>query len=250
MHKILLEICCGSLDDAIEAERGGADRVELCAALFLGGLTPSLGTVIEAKSRLRIPVIVMIRPRGGGFCYSETEMAAMERDTSLAIEHGADGIVFGILKPDGAIDMERSRRIRRLIGDRQAVFHRAFDVTPDPFRALDQLIELGITRVLTSGQQDSAPEGAPLIKELIEHTAGRIEILPGGGIKPHLLRQFVEATRCTQIHLTAFKEATDTSTRGRPQVTFGGALYPPEDTFQITDSGLVQQIAGALKGQK
>ncbi len=248
MTSILLEICCGSLDDAIEAERGGAARVELCSALFLGGLTPSLGTVMEAKSRLRIPVIVMVRPRGGGFCYSEAEFAAMERDTALAGEHGADGIVFGILNPDGTIDVARCKRIRHLIGNRQAVFHRAFDVTPDPFRALDQLIDLGMTRVLTSGQEDSAPEGAALIKKLIEYAAGRIEVMPGGGIKPHQIRDFVDATCCTQIHLTAFKTAADTSTHGRPHVTFGGALYPPEDRYPVTDARLVRQIAGELKG--
>jgi copper homeostasis protein len=246
MRKILLEVCCGSLDDALEAERGGADRVELCSALFLGGLTPSLGTVIEAKARLTIPIIVMARPRGAGFCYTEAELAVMKRDTMLAVEHGADGIVFGILNQDGTIDEERCRQIRRLIGDRQAVFHRAFDVTPDPFRALDQLVELGITRVLTSGQEDSVSEGAPLIKRLFDYAGDRIEILPGGGIHPHNLAQVVESTGCKQVHLTAFKTQSDPSTRGRPSVTFGGALYPPEDRYQVTDPQLVQRIVRTL----
>ena len=116
MARVLLEICCGSIDDAIEAEKGGADRVELCSALFLGGLTPSFGTIQEAKRRLRIPVVVMVRPRGGGFAYSEAEMASMERDAKAAVEAGADGIVFGILQADGRIDIARCRRIRQLIG--------------------------------------------------------------------------------------------------------------------------------------
>src|SRR5579863_6467483 len=166
MAQVLLEICCGSIDDAIEAEKGGADRVELCSALFLGGLTPSVGTLQEAKRRLKIPIMVMVRPRGGGFCYTEAEMASMERDTEAAIENGADGVVFGILQSNGTIDVPRCRRIRELIGNRQAVFHRAFDVTPEPFAALDQLVDLGITRVLTSGQKDSVPEGADLIRKL------------------------------------------------------------------------------------
>ena len=250
MRKILLEVCCGSLDDALAAERGGADRVELCSALFLGGLTPSLGTVIEAKAWLKIPIIVMVRPRGAGFCYTEAELAVMERDTMLAVEHGADGIVFGVLNQHGTIDEERCRKIRRLIGDRQAVFHRAFDVTPDPFRALEQLVELGITRVLTSGQEDSVSEGAPLIKRLIEYAGDRIEILPGGGIHPHNLAQVVESTGCKQVHLTAFKTQPDPSTRGRPSVTFGGALYPPEDRFQVTDLRLVERIARTLGEQR
>src|SRR5512146_2356020 len=116
MPNILLEICCGSIDDVFQAERGGADRVELCSALFLGGLTPSLGTLQEAKARLKIPVIAMVRPRGGGFCYTDAEFATMERDTRLALEHGADGVVFGILNRDGTIDLHRTRRIRELIG--------------------------------------------------------------------------------------------------------------------------------------
>ena len=246
-HGILVEICCGSLEDALEAEQGGADRVELCSALFLGGLTPSMGTVIEAKARLKIPVMVMIRPRGGGFCYTEPEMAVMERDTVLAVEQGADGIVFGILNADGSIDEKRSRRLRKLIGDRQAVFHRAFDVTPDPFRALDQLVELGITRVLTSGQEDTVPEGLPLIKRLIEYAGDRIQVLPGGGIKLNSLCQVVEATGSNQVHLTAFKTQADTSVRGRPFVTFGGALYPPEDQYQVGDRRLVERIVSTLK---
>jgi copper homeostasis protein len=244
---ILVEICCGSLDDALEAERGGADRVELCSALFLGGLTPSFGTIVEAKTRLKIPVVVMIRPRGGGFCYTQPEMAVMERDTMLACEQGADGIVFGILNADGTIDVERCRRIRKLIGHRQAVFHRAFDVTPDAFRALDQLVEMGFTRILTSGQEDTVPEGVPLIKRLIEYAGDRIEVLPGGGIKLTSLRQVVEATGSKQVHLTAFKTQLDTSVRGRPFVTFGGALYPPEDQYQVADRSLVERVVSTLR---
>jgi copper homeostasis protein len=247
MQRILLEICCGSLEDALEAEGGGADRVELCSALFLGGLTPSLGTIMEAKARLKIPIVVMIRPRGGGFCYTKSEMAVMERDTVLAAEQGAEGMVFGILNADGGIDEERCRRIRKLIGDRQAVFHRAFDVTPDPFRSLDQLVALGFTRVLTSGQEDTVPEGAHLIKRLIEYAGDRIEILPGGGIKPLSLRQVVESTGCKQVHLTAFKTQSDTSVRGRPFVTFGGALFPPEDQYQVADRYLVERVVRTLK---
>lgn len=141
MKDILLEICCGSIDDAIQSENGGADRVELCSALFLGGLTPSIGTIQETKRRLTIPVMAMVRPRGGGFCYTAAEFATMERDAEAAIHSGAEGIVFGILKEDGRIDQRRTQRMRRIIGKRQAVFHRAFDVTPDPFKALDQLID-------------------------------------------------------------------------------------------------------------
>jgi copper homeostasis protein len=246
MKNILLEICCGSIDDAIEAEKGGADRVELCSALFLGGLTPSIGTIQEVKRRLKIPV--MVRPRGGGFCYSEAEMATMERDAEAAVDRGADGVVFGILRADGRIDAKRTERIRQLIGKRQAVFHRAFDVTPDPFRALEELVDLGITRILTSGQKDSAPEGVALIGELIERAGRRIEILPGGGIRPFNVREVVERTGCRQVHMTAWSTVRDSSTQGRPEVTFGGALHPPEDRYEVTDAKLVRAIGKRLRG--
>jgi copper homeostasis protein len=248
MSKVLLEICCGSLDDAIEAEKGGADRVELCSALFLGGLTPSYGTIAEAKRRLKIPVMVMIRPRGGGFCYSEAEFASMLRDTEAAVELGADGIVFGILDSTGAIDVERSRALCAKAARVQRVFHRAFDVTPDPFVALEQLIELRISRVLTSGQQPTVPEGAHLIRDLITSAAGRIEVLPGGGINEQNLSHVLQQTKCSQVHLTAFKTAQDTSVNTRPEVTFGGALYPPENSYQVTNDTLVARIKQALPG--
>jgi copper homeostasis protein len=247
MARVLLEICCGSIDDAIEAEKGGADRVELCSALFLGGLTPSLGTIQEAKRRLKIPVVVMVRPRAGGFAYSEAEMASIERDVEAAVEAGADGIVFGILQADGRIDLARCRRIRQLIGERQAVFHRAFDVTPDPYEALEQLVDLRITRVLTSGQKDSVPEGVELIRKLIERAGARIEILPGGGIQSWNVKEMIEKTGCRQVHLTAWKMVSDSSTQARQGITFGGALHPAEDRFQMTDAEMVRRLAGMVK---
>lgn len=244
--RIELEICCGSVDDAIAAEEGGASRVELCSALFLGGLTPSMGAILEAKSRLNIPVMGMIRPRPSGFCYSHTEMDVMVRDTESAVQAGVDGIVFGILMEDGTVDVERCRRIRDLTGDRQTVFHRAFDVAPDPFRALDELIEMGITRVLTSGQQSSAPEGADLIKRLIDYSHGRIEILPGGGIRVQTVRALMDKTGCTQVHMTAPRSLCDPSLSGRPAVTFNGQLVPSESSYEMTDSSLVERIVNEI----
>ena len=243
---LLLEICCGSIDDAIQAQRGGAQRVELCSALFLGGLTPSAGTLAEARKRLKIPFMAMVRPRGGGFCYSEAEFATMERDAEHAVAAGAGGIVFGILQANGTIDLVRTRKMLKRIGKAEAVFHRAFDVTPDPFRTLEQLIDLGVTRVLTSGQENTVMEGAALIRDLVERARGRIEILPGGGILPYQVKDVLHATGCRQIHLTAWGTHRDTSTRARPQVTFGGALYPSEEQVQVTDAKQVRDIAGRL----
>ena len=217
--EILIEVCCGSTDDAVEAERGGAGRAELNSSLFFGGLTPSLGSVIEAKKRLSIPVIVMIRPRGGGFCYTDAEMAVMLHDARLAVEHGADGLVFGILNKDGTVDKDRCRQIVELVGRKEAVFHRAFDVTPEPLEALDQLAELGFKRILTSGQAPTVPQGAELIKELIDYAGDRMEILPGAGILPHNVRQIVEQTGAKQVHLAAFEQRFDSSVHNRPNIT-------------------------------
>ena len=244
---IFLEICCGSIDDAIQAQAGGAQRIELCSALFLGGLTPSIGTLQYARQQVTIPIMAMVRPRGGGFSYTEAEFGTMERDSEAMIANGADGLVFGILHEEGTIDLKRTRRLRELAGKKQSVFHRAFDVTPDPFRALDELVDLGISRVLTSGQKNSVPEGADLIRRLIDHAKERIEILPGGGIKPYNIADVIARTGCKQVHLTAFKTVADTSTHQHPSVTFGGALHPPEDSYSMTDASLVRQIAEKLR---
>jgi copper homeostasis protein len=244
--RILIEVCCGSVDDAVEAAAGGAARIELNSSLFFGGLTPSAGTIIEAKKRLDIPVMVMIRPRGGGFCYTEAEMAVMLRDTELAIEHGADGIVFGIFTENGSIDMDRCRKILERAKDKETVFHRAFDVTLDPFEALEQLIELGITRILTSGQKKTVPEGAELIKKLIVQANGRIEILPGGGVRLHNVRSIIEQTGTKQVHLAAFQQKIDRSVHNRPFITFGGSLHPPEDRYDLIDRNVILSVSDLL----
>jgi copper homeostasis protein len=244
---ILLEIVCGSIDDALQAQAGGADRIELCSAMFLGGLTPSLGTLQVARAQLTIPIMAMLRPRSGGFCYTEPEFATMERDAESLLANGADGLVFGVLDSEGNIDVTRTRRLRELTGNKQSVVHRAFDVTPDPMRALDQLIELGITRILTSGQRSSALEGSDLIHRLIDHAAGRIEILPGGGIRLHNLEEVIARTGCDQVHMTAWKSVADTSTHCNSALRFAASGSPPEDSFQMTDAALVRQVAEKLK---
>jgi len=247
---VLLEICCGSLEDALEAEAGGANRVELCSSLFVGGLTPSFGTIVEAKRRLRIPAIVMIRPRGGGFCYTEPEFAAMVADAEAAVAQGIGGLVFGVLTADGVIDRARTQRLRAITGDKDAVFHRAFDVTPDPFRALDELVDLGMTRVLTSGQQDTVPEGLDLIARLVEYAGDRIQVMPGGGIKAFNFDEIVARSGCRQIHVAAFTTRRDDSTHHRPHVTFGGALFPPENEYKVTDKAVVQGLAANLSRRR
>lgn len=246
MGRILLEICTGSINDVLDAEAGGADRVELNSSLLLGGLTPSLGTLIEAKRHLNIPVACMVRPRSGGFCYTPEEMKVMEADVELMVSYGADGIVLGILTPEGAVDVVRTKRLIERIGDKEVVFHRAFDVVPDPFAALDQLVDIGVTRILTSGQENSAYNGADLIRRLIEFAADRIEILPGGGIDRFNLADVVARTGCKQVHLAPLTSLADTSTAARPHVYFGGELRPPENSFSVVDSSEVRGVVDRL----
>ena len=184
MGNILLEVCCGSADDVIEAHRGGADRVELNCDLFHGGLTPTLGSLLVAKRETGMKIIAMVRPREGGFCYTRAEFAAAVEDAKLLLDHGADGLAFGFLHGDGTVDVERTGALAELCRERgkEAVFHRAVDVTPDWRAALDALMGLGVARVLTSGQQASVPLGADTIRQMVEYAAGRMEILPGGGV--------------------------------------------------------------------
>lgn len=245
-RRIKLEICTASAEDCAVAERGGADRVELNCALMLGGLTPSLGALRESRAAIRIPLIVMIRPRAGGFGYSASEFKVMQRDIETALAENADGIAFGILTAQGTIDLERCRQIVKLAAGRQVVFHRAFDVVPEPLSALDQLMELGVTRVMTSGQEASAYNGAANIARYLQHSNGRIEVLPAGGINRFTLADVVKRTGCDQVHASLSTGSKDRSVAARPQVSFGGTLKPPEDEFPVTDRAAVAALRQAL----
>jgi copper homeostasis protein len=198
---ILLEVCVGSVADIDAAVTAGADRLELCSALELGGLTPSIGLVEAALSVSPVPVVVMVRPRAGGFCYDRHEFDVMLRDAGRFLEMGVSGIVFGILDRHGRVDRSRSQDLINLADSLDTVFHRAFDFVTDRRAALDELIELECTRILTSGGEPTANEGASMIRELIAHAEGRIEILPGGGINADNVAELVRATRCDQVHI-------------------------------------------------
>jgi copper homeostasis protein len=246
--RFLLEICTCSADDCVAAQVNGADRVELNTALALGGLTPSLGTLLASRAAVRIPIITMIRPRPGGFCYSASEFQVMQRDIDLALEHGADGIAFGVLTEAGQVDARRCAEIVRQCGEKEAVFHRAFDVVPQPQESLETLIDLGLKRLMTSGQEASAYNGAARIAELVRLAAGRVEILPAGGINRFTLADVVARTGCRQVHASLTTSQADLSTAARPQVSFGGTFAPPEDRFKVTDPQAVSGIRQALDG--
>ena len=246
MSKILVEICCGSIDDAIQAAAGGADRIELNSAFFLGGLTPSLGTLLEARKRIDIPIITMVRPRAGGMYYSDAEFATMLSDAEMFLDNGATGIAFGFLTKEGKIDQERTKRMMEIIDTHEAVFHRAFDVTPDPYEALEQLIMLGVNRVLTSGQQANVVDGWQCICQLLDQAKGRIEILPGAGLNEYNIELFVERTKCQQVHIAPMGWINDPSAAGNTRITYGGALYPSEVSLEAVDRTLMKKMTDRI----
>ncbi len=246
MKDLYVEICCGSADDVIESAQAGANRVELNSDLFHGGLTPSIGSLLVAKEKTDIPVMTMIRPREGGFCYTDIEFETMCRDAEMLLKNGSDGLVFGFLHSDGTIDADRTRILvsyAKACG-KEAVFHRAFDVVPDWKEAVDLLISLGVDRILTSGQAPTVARGVETLKEMITYAAGKIQILPGGGIDRFNYEAIVRETNTKAIHFAAHKSLLDPSVRNNRSIYFGGALYPPEDVYRMIDREHIKAVIG------
>ena len=219
-----VEVCCSSLGEVREAVAGGARRVELCAAITCGGVTPSHATIkCITDAALDIDINVLIRPREGGFHYSEEEVDVMCHDIEFCRQMGVHGVVIGALTQDGEIDIEACRRMVEAAGDLSITFHRAFDVCTAPLQALEQIIALGCDRLLTSGQKPSAEQGAECIAELVSHAAGRIIIMPGAGITPQNIALIEQKTAATEFHSTAAINDSDYAYRGA-DVSF--AAYP------------------------
>lgn len=198
-----LEVCAGSIESIKAAYEGGAYRVELCSALSEDGLTPSLGMIRYALSLKGLRVHVLIRPRSGDFVYSEDEIRCMEEDIRFAAECGAHGVVIGALTPGGDIDMECCRRLVNAAGAMDITFHRAFDVSRDPIEAFGKVMELGCSRLLTSGHERSATEGLPLLKRLVELGGKRICVMPGAGVNPDNAAMIIRESRAREIHASA-----------------------------------------------
>jgi copper homeostasis protein len=249
---ILLEICVDSLADAVAAAEAGADRLEVCSALSLGGLTPSSGVLAGIRQCVEVPYVVMIRPREAGFCYSDAEFVTMCRDAELAGEMGAAGIVFGILNAEGRIDEPRCRQLREIADGREAVFHRAFDVVREPLVALETLVDLGFTRILTSGQARTAVEGEERIRQFIEQSRGRIEILPGGGLNEQNIVEFLGRTGCDQVHMGLSSEREDQSIAPDCVIRFASPPVGTERMFRGADPQRVRLVVErlALAGER
>lgn len=201
----MLEICVFNIASAIEAEKAGADRLELCENYDNGGTTPSYGTLKSIRQYISIPVFVMIRPRGGDFYFTDAEYQAMEEDVLICKQLGYEGVVIGILDEHGNIDVEKTKRLVRLAYPMDVTFHRAFDRCKDPLTALEDIIACGCTRILTSGQLPAASQGQDLIKKLIELANNRIIIMPGSGVNSKNITALKEFTNATEFHTSARK---------------------------------------------
>jgi len=199
-NSVLIEICVDSTESALAAERGGAHRVELCGDLLEGGITPSAGLIETVRQKVGISLHVIIRPRGGDFCYTSDEFESMKRDVSTAKQLGADGVVFGILKENGHVDTARTRCLVEMARPLNATFHRAFDMSADPKQALEDVIHAGIHRVLTSGGEQNAEDGMPAIASLVSAAKDRIAIMVGGGIRETNVRRIMVETGAREVH--------------------------------------------------
>jgi copper homeostasis protein len=247
MKKYQLEINSYSVQSVINAQNGGAQRVELCDNFPEGGTTPSYGTILLARGKLDIQLYVIVRPRGGDFLYSDIEFEIMKKDIEMCKKLGVDGVVIGILNADGTIDKERTRELVDLARPMDVTFHRAFDMTRDPWEALEDLIGTGVNRVLTSGQERSCIIGRDLIKKLVEKAGDRIIIMPGDGLEENNIEDFARFTRAKEFHCTARTLVKGQMKYRNTKITMGGIPDIPEyDIYQV-DEEKVRNLVEVIK---
>jgi copper homeostasis protein len=239
-----LEVCANSLASALAAQEGGAIRVELCENLADGGTTPSYGQIALTRKMLNIEVFPIIRPRGGDFLYSDVEFEIMKFDVLACKELGCDGVVFGILNPDGTIDQERCKALMDLAAPMEVSFHRAFDMTRDLSEAMETLIDLGFQRVLSSGGRVSAMEGAGVLTRLIEQAADRIQVMPGAGINPSNVKQLLEKTGAKVVHASLMASQNSRMVFRNEQSKMGAVQ--DEYAFKVTSLQLVRDLVNEL----
>ena len=243
----LIEVCVEGIDGLLAAQEAGADRVELCASLVEGGITPSIGTVREALRRTRIPFHVIVRPRGGDFLYSDAEFASMVGDVETLRDMGVAGVVVGCLSPDGTVDAARMQALVSAAGQINVTCHRAFDMTRDPFEALEALIACGVGRVLTSGQRDTATEGADLLAELVRRARDRIVILGCGGLDPQNIASICDRTGLREMHFASLADMPSGMSYRNPHVGMGGTDLDREYRNTITDGAMVARTIAAAR---
>ncbi|HEX2329414.1 MAG TPA: copper homeostasis protein CutC [Candidatus Angelobacter sp.] len=242
---VLLEICLDSVESAINSERGGADRVELCAGLTEGGTTPSAGMIAAVRQSIKIGLQVMIRPRGGDFCYSADEFGIMQRDILIAKQLGASGVVFGILTEDGTIDKQRMRTLLEVARPLKVTCHRAFDMTSDLTQALHDLMELGVDRVLTSGGRKSAIDAMPALAELVRQAEGRISVMACGELTKTTVKAVINYTHVTEVHAGLATTVTS-HMKFRNQKIAMGTLADAEYAHNVVKESSVRELRAAI----
>jgi copper homeostasis protein len=242
---VILEICVDSVQSALAAERGGADRIELCGSLFDGGTTPSAGMISTIRNRVAIDLYVMIRPRGGDFWYSDDEFAAMKRDVAMAKQLRADGIVFGILDQDGGVGGARCRELLESVRPLKATFHRAFDMSRDLGQSLEDIVGLGFDRLLTSGGEQRVLDAVAVVRRLRERAADRIAVMIGSGIRSGNVRELISQTGVREVHASA-RHVEASSMRYRNERVRMGTLQDWEYQRAVVDEEEVCNLVRAI----
>ncbi len=245
MTELAIEVCVEGVDGLLAAQAAGANRVELCASLLEGGVTPSFGVIQEALRQSRIPVHVIVRPRGGDFLYTDIEYATMRADVQSCRAAGAHGVVIGCLTADGQVDVARTRELVELARPMSVTFHRAFDMTRDPAEALDALIRCGVDRVLTSGQRETAIEGMDTLRRINEQAGDRIIVMGCGALTPDNIATVRRAANLKELHFAALRNEPSGMRYRNPRVGMGGSDRDREYTNTVTDPSLVRETIQA-----
>jgi copper homeostasis protein len=245
---VLVEACVDSVISALAAERGGAGRLELCDNLFDGGTTPSAGLISAVKIAVRIPVFVIIRPRGGGFVYTDEEVGVMRLDVEAARMLGADGVVIGALTRDARVDVERVKMLIGGAAELSVTFHRAFDFARDLNEAIETLMEVGVSRVLTSGGAPSALEGVEKIGALSRRGAGSIEVMAGGGVREENVQEIVHRSGVREVHVRGTRLVTTAMSPGRADIRLRKALPADESAWEETDERRIKEFVRLANG--
>lgn len=243
-----IEVCATSIQSVLAAEKGGANRIELCDNIYEGGTTPSIGTLIQVNAKANIDVFVMIRPRGGDFFYSNEEFEIMLKDVELARNYGADGFVFGCLNADGTINTVHCARLIEKAKGLPVTFHRAFDMCNDPFTALEEIRSLGIQRILTSGLKNKAIDGIELLSELVARTNEFPQIMVGSGVDESNIAEIALKTKAKAFHVSLRKKVASKMQFRKAGIFMGGLPQVPEFEISITDEARIQKVIEILSG--
>lgn len=244
MKGFTLEVCANSVQSAINAQIAGVKRIELCENLFIGGTTPSYGCIKTTRERVDIAINILIRPRIGDFLYSDIEFEQIKNDILVAKQLGVNGIVCGILLPNGEVDTERTAELVELSKPLTFTFHRAFDFTPDPYKALEDIIKTGATHILTSGQKNKAADSVDLLYELVKKAANRVVIMPGSGINADTIKRIVN-TGANEFHMSGVKDVESKMIYRKENLTLNGNSLP-DYVNQISDVESIKMVVEYL----